>query len=913
MPKQKMYFQWQNEALLKTIYPLRTMNLRNALEYYMEIDIWNQLKNKKVEDMPREVAAYHAKKATVIRQANQDYDSLKSYFYETEIEPEEAKLLDENMLGKIEALHDAFKKYYEGYTDPFRQSYFITQRLATLDKDRKDLDKRVSTQLRRLNIVKEMNSKDTKKIATEEEALEKLRRTQPVFEERRKKLVELISAFGKLEGRKKDFIKQREGALKQKKEIDGRLTPLHSKIASREATLGELQREARRIRQSIQPGPDSIENYFAVPDALTEMSNRFPQADPEFCRQVDDIREEIATQADAAMIRAKLKDHISNLELKQTQLEKQADSSLKENTLRAFEEVLDQMQDFLSSLGHEAKPTDGLKKVIEATEQKIEELLETLTGLRKDAQGLEEKLNELQPLILDEHGENYLSEYRPVQPTMKDIVELKLDEYRESTLYDHGKEKDQYQLLELLIDRFEKEPERFPRWLQYMIVHFSGMRYASAHGSWADPRDLYLSLRISALNKELSPAEMDDFAVAELCRRKIVEYTDGSAPASEQHELSPFARAEDAVSREKIEDHLALLQKEDAYSRRRGLLNLMLDEESYEAEQMTEQQALEALEDLREKKEIPDWMWKEISALTDLRLTEAKDTNWEKLTPEEQAEKNSAQWTKYRDIMNKWKQDHLTGWREEHDRSNELIVSRAVCNEVAEHILHLRGHHGPSGLSSAQDWFVNAAKKDEELLKKRGPGNDVSYFIKPEESEDAQYYRPGAGILWLKYRNDQPPLWNVVKPFKTTRGETLLPQRYLNFGQWSYKDNGLFRSRAVTNDKGMSVRRAQYLYWVHIATVAEVAKPTEDTTIVLTYETNLPYEDRRLACVGVFKRYLHNLLHDGGEDMYNASYVGYVPDNPPDIPTEDLDEMLNWDHVLLKTKRKKTGTRGPKE
>jgi hypothetical protein len=187
----------------------------------------------------------------------------------------------------------------------------------------------------------------------------------------------------------------------------------------------------------------------------------------------------------------------------------------------------------------------------------------------------------------------------------------------------------------------------------------------------------------------------------------------------------------------------------------------------------------------------------------------------------------------------------------------------------------------------------------------------VSYFIKPGENEDVQYYRPGAGILWLKYRNDQPPLWNVVKPFKTTRGDTLLPGKYLNFGQWTYKDNGLFRSRMATNDKGMSVRRSQYLYWVHIATVAEVAKPTEDTTIVLTYETNLPYEDRRLACVGVFKRYLHNLLHDGGEDMYNASYVGYVPDNPPDIPTEDLDEMLNWDHVLLRTRRKTKSKKDP--
>ena len=33
MAEQKIYFQWQNEVLEKTIYPLRRMNLRNTLEY----------------------------------------------------------------------------------------------------------------------------------------------------------------------------------------------------------------------------------------------------------------------------------------------------------------------------------------------------------------------------------------------------------------------------------------------------------------------------------------------------------------------------------------------------------------------------------------------------------------------------------------------------------------------------------------------------------------------------------------------------------------------------------------------------------------------------------------------------------------------------------------------------------------
>lgn len=299
-------------------------------------------------------------------------------------------------------------------------------------------------------------------------------------------------------------------------------------------------------------------------------------------------------------------------------------------------------------------------------------------------------------------------------------------------------------------------------------------------------------------------------------------------------------------------------------------------------------------------------MWKEITAVTELRLTEAKNADWEKLTDKEQAQKNEAKWAKFREGMKKWKQDHLTGWREEHDRSNDLIVSRAVCNEVAEHILHLRGHKGPAGLSSAADWFLNAAQRDKSLREKNGLKGDASYFIKPKKIED---YRPGAAILWLKYRNDPPPQWNIVKPFKTSDGDRTLPDHYINGGRWSYKDkDGLVRSRSVENDKGMMIRRTEHLFWVHIATVAEVAE-TSEGELILTYETSLPYEDRRRSCVGVFKRLKHNLLFDGGEDTYNGSFVGYVPDNPPDIPEEDLDELLNWDHVLLKTGTKTKKTR----
>jgi hypothetical protein len=81
---------------------------------------------------------------------------------------------------------------------------------------------------------------------------------------------------------------------------------------------------------------------------------------------------------------------------------------------------------------------------------------------------------------------------------------LILKEERQLKQYDHDK------LLNLVIDRIEAEPQRFPKWLQYMVIHFSGMRYQSAHGSWADARDLLESLMIEDVkNKNRSSAKAD--------------------------------------------------------------------------------------------------------------------------------------------------------------------------------------------------------------------------------------------------------------------------------------------------------------------------------------------------------------------------------------------------------------------
>ena len=123
--------------------------------------------------------------------------------------------------------------------------------------------------------------------------------------------------------------------------------------------------------------------------------------------------------------------------------------------------------------------------------------------------------------------EEFLVNYDPKVPvTVKDIVRLKVEQYTKTL-----ENKDQYQLLTDIRARFEKEPKRFPTWLQYMVIHFSGMRYKSAHGSWANPKDLLVRLRVEEVKK--AQAALSDADVTAKCAEKIAQYegTDANKPA----------------------------------------------------------------------------------------------------------------------------------------------------------------------------------------------------------------------------------------------------------------------------------------------------------------------------------------------------------------------------------------------
>ena len=891
MAEQKIYFQWQNEVLEKMIYPLRLMKLRHVLEYYMEIDLWKEYKDKKPEDLADDITRYHARKKEVISRAVKDFNDLLAYFMEAfvpQVQP--AKPVDEKVLAKVRALHNTFKTYFLSIKDARKESYFISQRLEELDKARIQLDKDIASQMRYLNGVKSIPNNPN--LAKAIQLLAMVQNCQPILEAERIQLKELVSAHEKLAKRKMDFAKKVGVALKQQRDIETRLTPLRTEISRKDAKLKEIQDDIHRLR--TQPDRAPAEKYFSTPDVSDQIRQRFRETDAEMVKKVNVIHANLSGLKGDAVKLSYLKNHIFNLQVERTRFERRTglQATFRENTLQAFDDELNRLKDFKAVLENAITPPAQQLQMLEAREAEKARVEEPLSRLRNEAEGLLKQLDELDDILFVTQ-DKYISEYMPVQPTLKEIVLLKLDDYKASLM-----DKDQYELLKLIVERFKDEPQRYPRWLQYMIIHFSGMRYASAHGSWADPKDLYINLRTSRIESDLK--QMDDYAIAALCNQKLDWYEPPKVatltlPGSKV-EPPKLAAVRDAKWKEKVDRQLVRIRSDNAYLRRIGLFNLMLDEANYEVENMTAAEALAQLELI--KATLPEWMWNEISAVTDLRLKEAKDATWEKLTPEQQQERNSAEWAKYREIMNKWKQDHLTGWRQEHEHNVGVVVSRAVCNEVAEFIQHLRGHKGGAGLASKPDWYRGEENKYNSSPNKK-PEEDHPYFLKPRKVED---YHVGASILWVQYRSDQSKPWNAVKDFTTSSGDRLVPNEYLGrraeTGKWMYMAGGVERKRTFMNERKRPLTTKQSLYWLHEATVAEVAE-TAEGKVVLTFETALPYEDRRLSSVGLFKHYEYNILFDGGEDSYNGSFVGYVPENKAGIQNEDLDDMLNWDHVLL--------------
>jgi hypothetical protein len=927
MSANPIYFQWQNEALLKTIYPLREMKLRDFLVFYQEIDLWAQHKSLTLDDLKDEVEAY---RSTLTRHWAEAYDLTQKYKAEfiQPTAPEDYRrkypALDPELHRRSTLLFSTFQNYFPKIKSVENERYFLAQRISEWETTRKW----VAGQIDRLRRDLANMPANWVHRPQRQQALETLEKhSLPMADEVLEKMYAFLSATVKIEKRRVELKKFRDSKEKDKVQISQRLEKTQKDALALEGQQSKAAEALNRLKTP--PDVAALESHFAKEDIAPLYQSQLGEVDPAFVTKANQIHRATAAffktntapasrvfflkgqvsqvdqhrrQSEARI--AEIERNLANMPAtwsRRPQLEQEL-QKLRAVTLPMVNAELGKLSDLQAALENQGKSPVELERIKAQAEKAFTEVDASLRQARAEAARLESELKMLDAGAGQSEKEQLLA-FLTAQPvTVNDIVSGKVDEYRRSL-----EGKDQYALLELIIQRFREDPKRYPPWLQYMVIHFSGMRYQSAHGSWADPKDLLLSLRSKEIEKEIKRA--DDAAIEALCEEKLSIYNPdptrtgaASEPAAGPRSEPPrLAKAQEPRWKSKLEYHVRGLSSPSPYTRRSALLNLRLDEEDYAIDAMSDKEALAALEEL--KGEIPEWMWKEIVRLTDLKLKEVSDKNWETLTPEEQEERLAYQWSEYRQIMDKWKKDNLTGWREEHDRANRLVVTRAVCNEVAEHIQHLRGHSPPGGLTAKPEWYLRK-EKDPKLA----AAPNKPFLIKPKAGTD---FKPGASILWLRFVNGEPNPWRITHPL-LVRGEGLLSPGLIGSGSrpvrpptpnepgsWRYTqdDRSFRRSRTGRDARGQSIREEEWLRWIHEATVVEVAE-TAEGTVVLTFETALPYEDKRLSTIGVFKHHINAVKHSVTPHSFIASFVGYVPE--AELPVEDLRAMLDWNKVLLK-------------
>ncbi|HET9909734.1 MAG TPA: hypothetical protein VFQ23_24010 [Anaerolineales bacterium] len=898
---EKIYFQWQNPVLRKTIYPRRDLKLQHFLLYYKEIDLWAEHRNKKIEDFSKDKEEFEKNQKAEILAAYQSEQLLRDYFKKPmkPSVPETASKRGKDEMDRfanlIAGMHTAFGENFVNYEQEEDESrdrkekYFVTQRLEEWDGYLNDLRRTIVK-----NISKDLN------------ALEFLEKTLlPIFEVEHDNLKAFVSAQAKLEKRKAEFAKRKKENTRKAAEINRVLEPLQKQMEIWGAELGKITATIARLTN-----PRKVEDVleYLKQDLYVKIQRRFEEGQwkvEESAIQIikntvhtafDDVIESLQKgilpfigTSDPGVLKQLVKSQSEKTRKAQKQLDKEInklDSKIESLRILLEEKMSSSPDDLQGIRSLEDKKRihqnassildgSGMREILQGEVDTLDDLyvaidfrghdkakwnekikdeeakLEKLQkNIAKNEPDVAKSLKELEPIlsVLEIGREKFLSEF---------ILDREID-VRDIVLYLTEKERARLEgltsdeLLNEVFQRFWKEPERFPLWLQYMVIHFSGMRYASAHDSWYDPRALLLDLWTMDIQEGLKNNDDD--------------------PSNDT---------------------------------------------DYKIESLTDEQVLEKLKTY--KSQLPKWMWKEIVEVTDLRLTEVTnpDEDWETLSSDEQKERNSARDKKtgqYLKIMEKWKKNKMTGWRKEHDRANRLVVTRAVCNEVAEHIQHLRGHEGAAGLAEKPNWYMGEESKYYES-KERKPGSRP-YFVKAKGRND---FEVGASILWLRFVHESPDQWRKAKALETRAGDGLIPQAYLgrsiDSGSWAYKmDDPIVRTRikATTNNtKGSNKgsrggKENQWLRWMHEATVVEVAETAEtkgENRVVLTFETDLPSEDPSRSTMGLVKRYLSDLTREQVEDSYNAAFVGYMPEAKLGADAavglaSDLEVMLDWNHIL---------------
>ncbi len=869
-------FQWQNPFLAQTIYPLRETKLRDFLIFFKEIDLWAEYKNKSDAQLELEKKGYIEQQHSLMSNTLEHNMRLRAYFMSLQPQAEISKsnpTPDTVELQAIINFHKSFATYLPQIKELRKEIYFVAQRTLEWEQHRKMVLQNIQI---RKNLFLWKAPGDPSRPAAEKQYNDLQNISLKMVNEELDRLYELSASYENIKTRRAVIDKAVAEAERVKSSRGPALQAAVAQVVRLQAKMDVLQADVLRTKTA--QDFDALHRYFTTGTVSDSIRQQFPEVD----------------QLSINLINQAHRDLIGVLPYTKTEkpildfIERQLYNLAGSRNNPAVEQEIGLLKNYWAARAARSAPALLTQLVqqktaeITALQAQLNPALAALNSIKAELERADQVLNT--PL----DASQFVAP--PLNITRADIVRGRLLEYKTALAG-----KDHKALLEDVVAEFRAHPGKYPVWLQYMVIHFSGMRYRSAHGSWADPRDLLVNLGAFDINDEFK--NKDDAAIASLCEARLAMYDPLSAPLVAQSSGGPevklpkLAQAVESHWRARVSEHVHGMASARSYDRRKALINLRLDEDEYEIESLSSEQAGQMLKARQD--EFPDWMWKEIVRLTPLRTQEVDNNQWETggptpVNPKVGQVMDTRRWNEFRQTLIEWKQNNVTGWREENAASNELVVASAVCNEVAEHIQHIRGNTPPGGLSPKPLWYL----KNGTLIK---------------ASADPADYKVGSSILWLNFENDEPGPWCRAGAIALKNGEDLLPAELFQAssdpkpGQsgWNYKQSGDFLATRTRVEKDVSERPAnpEVIRWRHEATVAAVGE-TVDGWVVLTFETALPREDRRLATIGVFKHYLGDLAYSVSSSYFNAPFLGYLPEG--DQHPLSLEGMLDWNHILLR-------------
>ena len=151
-----MYFQWQNPTLLKTIYPRRNRKLADFLIYCKEIDLWEEYKDKDIDDLDEEVKTYIAERDRAVMTAYKAYKTEYDYFTMGDVRTAymgKYKLKDEKELAPIQEMHRVFKDSLPKRQDVRKEKNFVAYYVSAWQERVRRLEEEVTRLERRKSLL----------------------------------------------------------------------------------------------------------------------------------------------------------------------------------------------------------------------------------------------------------------------------------------------------------------------------------------------------------------------------------------------------------------------------------------------------------------------------------------------------------------------------------------------------------------------------------------------------------------------------------------------------------------------------------------------------------------------------------------------------------------------------------------